>query len=159
MELTIRPDGILQIDNAWITYRNFAGLGDQFNREGDRHFTLVIDDEAIAETLVAEGWNVRVKPPRMEGDKPRWHLKVKVKFTEWGPHAYLVTNGRKLKLREDEVHRLDKVRVGHVRMDIRPYDWAMATGKTGRTAYLQAIEVHQRIDDRFAMEYDDELPM
>ena len=160
MELFIRPDGILQIDNAWITYRNFAGLGDQFNREGDRHFTLVIEDEGIAERLVNEGWNVRLKPPRLEGDNPRWHLKVQVKFTEWGPHVYLVTNGRKHKLDEESVQRLDKVRIGNVRMDIRPYDWTMGTGKSGRTAYLESIEVHQRIDDRFAMEYeDDELPM
>ena len=163
MELTIRPDGILQIDNAWITYRNFSGVGDQFNREGDRHFTLVIEDEAIAEALVAEGWNVRIKPARVEGESPRWHLKVKVKFTEYGPHAYLWSGNRRNKLDEDSVHRLDKVRISKANMDIRPYDWTMGSGKSGRTAYLQSMHVVQRID-RFAARYsslsdDDKLPI
>ena len=39
-------------------------------------------------------------------------------------------------------------------MDLRPYDWDV-NGKTGRTAYLQAIDVIQNIDrfgDMYAQE-------
>ena len=36
-------------------------------------------------------------------------------------------------------------------MDIRPYDWEV-NDKTGRSAYLQAIEVIQNID-RFGAKY------
>ena len=48
-----------------------------------------------------------------------------------------------------------------VDMDLRPYDWDV-NGRTGRTAYLQSMQVVQRID-RFAAKYannnaDEDLP-
>ena len=44
MKITFAPRGILQVDDARIVYRNFTGAATQFNREGDRNFSLVIPD-------------------------------------------------------------------------------------------------------------------
>ena len=154
MELTFAPRGVLQIDDARIAFRNFRGEGDKFNREGDRNFVLIIPTEEIADALTKEGWNVKIRDPREEGDLPFMYLPVKVKFNDRGPQVYLVTGGRRNRLNEDTVAMLDDIDIINVNLDIRPYDWEV-NGKTGRTAYLQAIEVFQEID-RFAARYAEE---
>ena len=156
MHITFAPRGILQIDDAHIIYRNFSGVGGKFNREGDRNFAIVIPDQEAADALIKEGWNVKIKPPREDGDSPFMYLPVKVKFNERGPACYLVTGSRMNKLDEDSVSCLDDVDILSVDLDVRPYDWVV-NGKEGRTAYLQSIKVTQQID-RFAAEQEDELP-
>lgn len=148
MKITYAPRDILQIDDARIIYRNFAGRGDKYNREGDRNFAVLIPDEEIADELTRRGWNVKVKPPREEGDTPFMYLPVKVKFNDRGPNIYLRTGRVQNRLEEEDIGRLDRIDIIGVDLDIRPYDWEV-NGKTGRTAYLQSICVTQDVD-RFA---------
>lgn len=156
--VTIAPRGILQIDDAKICFRNFAGEPDKYNRAGDRNFALVIPDEETKNALIAEGYNVRTRPPRDPDDEPFMYLPVKIKFNDRGPYAYLVTNGKKVQLDEESINCLDKVYILKCDLDIRPYDWDV-NGKTGRTAYLQSIRVYQQNLDRFAEEeYPGEEP-
>ena len=153
MNICFAPKGILQIDDARIIFKNFEGRGDKFNREGDRNFSLLIEDENTANALIKEGWNVKIKPGREEGDDPFMRLPVKVKFTDYGPNVYLVTGNRRNELDEESISCLDNIEIESVDMDIRPYDWEV-NGRTGRTAYLQSMEVIQRID-RFAARYSE----
>ena len=148
MRITYAPRDILQIDDARIIYRNFAGRGDKYNREGDRNFAVVIPDEEMANELTNLGWNVKIKPPREDGDTPFIFLPVKVKFNDRGPNVYLKTGDVQNKLDEESVGLLDNIDIIGVDLDIRPYDWDV-NGKEGRTAYLQSIRVIQDVD-RFA---------
>lgn len=163
MNVTFAPRGILQIDEARIIFRNFSGRGDKFNREGDRNFALVIDDQELANELVTRGWNVKIKAPKDEGDAPFMYLPVKVKFNDRGPSIFLKSGSRGTRLDESDVFMLDNIDISNVDLDIRPYDWEVQ-GKTGRTAYLQAMEVTQRVDrfaERYAPDYqpeDEETP-
>lgn len=152
MRITFAPRGILQIDDARIIFRNFSGIGSKFNREGDRNFAVVIDDEEIKDALVEAGWNIKIKPARDEDDIPFMYLPVKVKFNDRGPSVYLKTGDTINKLDEETIDCLDNVDILGVDLDIRPYDWEV-NGKEGRTAYLQSIQVTQEID-RFAERYD-----
>lgn len=156
MELTFAPRGILQIDNARIVYRNFSGEPSKYNREGDRNFAVVIPNTEMADALTEAGWNVKVKPPREEGEEPFMFLQVKVKFNERGPAAYLQSGRNMRKLSEDTIGILDKVDIIGVDLDIRPYSYDV-NGKTGISAYLQSIKVVQDVD-RFAadMEMEEE---
>lgn len=163
MHVTFAPKGILQIDDIdgrQIIFKNFEGKGDKFNREGDRNFSLRIDDENTADALVKEGWNVRIKEGRDEDEGPFMRLPIKVKFTNYGPNVYLRTGDRVNELNEESIACLDNIEIDSVSMDVRPYDWDV-NGRTGRTAYLQSMEVVQRID-RFAARYanknDEEVP-
>ena len=157
MNITFAPRGIVQIDDARICFRNFSGRPDKYNREGDRNFAVIIDDQEVADALIEQGWNVKIRPPREEGDDPFMYLAVKVKFNDRGPNVYLKTGRATNRLDEESVDCLDNVDILGVDLDIRPYDWDV-NGKTGRTAYLQSICVTQDTD-RFASRFDeDEVP-
>ena len=153
MNIEFAPRSILQIDDAKIIYRNFAGVGSKFNREGDRNFAVLIEDETLAEQLTNDGWNVKIKLPRDEDDSPFMYLHVKVKFNERGPSAYLKIGRNMTRLDEESIACLDKIDILSVDLDIRPFDWEV-NGKVGRTAYLQAIRVTQDVD-RFAENIED----
>ena len=157
MELTFAPRDILQVNDTRIIYRNFRGEGSKFNREGDRNFAMIIPTQDLADELISRGWNVRIKDPREEGEEPFMYLPIKVKFNDHGPQIYLVTGDRTNRLDEDVVSMLDDIDIRSVDLDIRPYDWEV-NGKTGRTAYLQAMEVIQEIDRFAARMAEEESP-
>jgi hypothetical protein len=155
MEMTFVPgENIVQINNARIIWRNFAGEKGIYNPEGKRTFNLVIPNSEMAEMLTDHGYNVSIRQPRDPGEEPLMSLKVTVNFNSGNPPAcYLVSSGSQIRLNEDTVGRLDKVTIARVDMDIRPYDWEFGN-RSGRSAYLHAIRVTQRVD-RFA-EYEEE---
>ena len=158
MHITFAPKGILQIDDARIVYRNFAGAASQYNRAGDRNFAVVIPDQDQADALIEKGWNVKIKPPRDADDSPFMYIPVKIAFNDYGPTVYLKSGNRTVKLSEDNVECLDNIDILSVDMDLRPYDWERPDGRSGRSAYLQSIRVIQKLD-RFAPDYDDDLPI
>lgn len=162
MELTILKNGLLQIDNARIIFRNFSGAPSKFNKEGDRNFSLVIPNEEIADALVNNtndmgiGWNVKIKDAIEEGEAPFMHMKVKVKFNDQGPNVYLVSGSNRTKLDEESISILDSIEIESVDLDVRPYDGEV-NGKPFRAAYLQSMEVVQKID-RFAARFVESEP-
>lgn len=145
---------ILEIEDARIIYRNFAGAPSKFNREGDRNFAVIIPNEEIKDQLVEEGWNVKIKPPREDFDEPFMFMPVKVVFNNRGPAAYVRSGDSVTRLNEETIDMLDEIDISSVDMDIRPYDWEV-NGRTGRSAYLQAINVTQNVD-RFGARYSEE---
>lgn len=160
MHLNFGPRGTLQIDDARIIYRNFAGVGGKYNREGDRNFALWIDSEEIKNALLDDvnqygaSWNVKVKPPRDEDEAPFMYMPVKIRFNDRGPNIYLQAGSRMIRLDEESVSCLDDIEIISVDMDIRPYDDEI-NGKPFRAAYLSSMKVTQRID-RFAAQYENE---
>lgn len=155
MEITYAPRGILQIDDATIIHRNFSGKGSDFNRDGDRNFSLLIKDEEIARELLAAGWNVKIKEPRNEEEGPFMYLPVKVKFNDRGPNIYVQTNKVRVKLTEENVSMIDNIDISSVDLDIRPYDWCLKNGKEGRSAYLQNMRVVQDVDRFYEPEFNE----
>ena len=145
---------ILEIEDARIIYRNFSGAPSKFNREGDRNFAVIIPSEEIKDQLVEEGWNVKIKPPRDDFEDPFMFMPIKVVFNNRGPAAYVRSGDSVTRLNEDTIDMLDEIDISSVDMDIRPYDWEV-NGKTGRSAYLQAINVTQNVD-RFGARYSEE---
>ena len=150
-----RAGKLLQIDDARIIFKNFSGEESKFNRAGDRNFAVRINDAELADQLSADGWNVTVKPPKEEGDDPYMYIKVKIKFNDRGPKVFLKSGKHVRRLSEQNVGLLDSIDILRVDLDLRAYDWEV-NGKTGRTAYLDSINVEQDLN-RFEEYYENEF--
>lgn len=130
-------NGNLLVEDATVLFANFAGEEKQFNKLGDRNFCIVIEDYIVAE-LLANGWNVKTKPPREEGDLPRHIMKVSVGFGKYPPKIVMVTSRNSTEMTEDLLDMLDAVEIETVDIIIRPYSWDV-NGKKGVKAYTKTL--------------------
>lgn len=142
----------LIMENAKIRFRNFAGRPDEFTREGDRSFALVIEDEDLANKLREDGWNVKMRLPKEEGAEPWYYLKVKVNFNGVPPKIVEVTSRNRVALNEDTVGILDTAELKSVDVEVSPYHWEVG-GHSGITAYLKTMYATIE-EDPFAAKYD-----
>lgn len=134
-----RDDKNVIMEDVRIIFRNFKGKEGQYNREGDRNFSVLLDDK-VAKAMDADGWNVKWLKAREEGDKDQAYLQVAVNFKGRPPHIVMITSRGRNNLNEGEVEVLDWVDIQTVDLIVRPYEWVV-NGKTGTKAYLQSIFV------------------
>ena len=131
------------IENAQIRYRNFSGTKTEFNKAGNRQFSLFLPEET-ASILEEAGWHIKHKPPRNEGDDPRHQLDISVMFGKYPPIIKLISHdGTESYLSEESVGILDNVDIDHATVEIRPYHWYV-NGKTGTKAYVREMAVYAR---------------
>lgn len=147
----------LKIENATVMFKNFSGRETEFNRAGDRNFSVIIPDPQLAEALAAEGWNVKALKPKDEGDAPAYFISVKVRFNDKGPQVYMITRRGKTKLDEASVSTLDMVEFRTCDLIINPYPYQLRTGARGISAYLKTMYVVVE-EDEFADKYADDTP-
>ena len=129
MECTIARNEHLLIDDARIAFRNFAGVGTEFNREGDRYFSWVIEDPQLADDLIHRGGNVKIRPPKDPDGVPFIHLPIKVKMSASTVVKLVRPGARPVEISEENLKCLDYMDIERIDMDIRPYDWVINEGK------------------------------
>lgn len=141
------------IRNAVISNKNFSGKkSGPYNREGDRNFSLSLDPEQ-GEAMIEDGWNVKRRPGREEGDPDRYYLGVTVNFnSRYQPSIWLITSGGKTPLTEETVSRLDGCVFEKVDIELRGRIWEADGGRGGVKAYLRAGYFTLE-EDAFAEEY------
>jgi len=131
----------VQIDDARIIFRNFAGKEGQYNREGDRNFGLVLPDD-IAAQMEADGWNIKYLKAREEGESPTPWVQVAVSYKGRPPKVVMLTMRGDTPVRttlpEELIELLDYADLSSCDIILNPYQWAVS-GKTGVKAYAKTI--------------------
>lgn len=144
------------IEGARIIFRNFTGVEGQYNREGDRNFAVLLDEE-IAQAMAEDGWNIKYLRPREgdEGAEPQAYVQVSVSYENRPPRIMMITSKGRTELPEDLVSILDDADIENVDLIIRPYNWSVG-GRGGVKAYLKKMYVTIR-EDELDMKYS-EIP-
>lgn len=134
-----QDDGKYLIDNARITFRNFEGKPGQYNAAGQRNFHIVLPED-VAQALIEDGFNVKSRPPREEGDSPFYHLKVNVKMdSNIPPKIYVVTSKGRRQLTEDMLQMVDWADFANIDLIFSRYKRDWGDGRVTVTAYLQTF--------------------
>lgn len=135
------------IENARITWRNFKGEVSKKNPSGEKNFGVRIDDLAMVEALIKDGWNIKHAPKDRpvgcrEDDKEYDYLPVAVSWDNdyYIPEVVMFTNDKKKELSDKTVGVLDRMNFENVDIIIRPYVWDV-NGKTGVKAYVKNLYV------------------
>lgn len=150
----------IKIENARLIFKNFQGKGNDFNKEGDRNFGVLIPDD-IVDKLQEDGWRIKFRPARPDDGYEQPWLSVKVKYGKYPPIVVLINSSGKMRLDENTVGQLDWTRIKSADIIIRPYSYDSIVDKKGTVirpsgvaAYLQALYVTVAEDD-FAAKYAD----
>lgn len=146
---TRRPNGDLSVEGAAIIYKNFSGRPTPINPAGGkRTFNLVVPKE-LADDLVSEGWNVKYRPPREEGDDDMFYTEIVVRMdSQYPPKMFLIferaDGSNMIQLNEETVHELDDNRLKNVDLIIHPFAHGRvnAAGSTVK-GYLTALYATQ----------------
>lgn len=125
------------LEDARIIYRNFSGEKTKFNTEGKRNFHVVLPEE-LAQQMLEDGWNVKVREPREEGDDLFYHIQITVNYDVNPPRVYVVTSSGKTLLSAESVGSLDAFDIVSVDLEAVSYHWEVG-GNSGITAYLKTL--------------------
>lgn len=142
------------IHDAHIIFRNFQGRAGDFNKEGERSFTVVLPEE-IAKAMIEDGWTT-VKERQAYGEEPgvmEYRMDVTVQYDKGRPpRCVLINSNGRLELGAAEVAVLDFVEIEHVDLTLNPYEWDVQ-GKQGVKPYLKTIfvkAVEDELDKKYA---------
>lgn len=164
MNLTINnEDGTIIFDRAQIptgNWRNFSGGPTRFNKSNTQRFfeVFLTDEEAIR--LKDLGWNVKWLESKNESEPRQAHLQVFLKFDvprRFQPKIWLTrSNGNPILMDEELVSQLDYDDISRAKLQIRPYDWELDNGTSGRKAMLKQAYFTIEEDEFGAEFYHDE---
>lgn len=152
MNNNVRKPAKLEIENATIRFRNFSGRETEYNPKGRRNFAVFLDDET-AEVLAADGWNIKYKHAKEDGDPDIPYLQVSVRYDNDRPPQIFRVSGKNMTLEtKDTVGDLDYAEIENADLIITPSVWNVGK-KNGIKAYLSKAWITipaSRFDDKYA---------
>lgn len=143
--LTINPEnGVFVLNKAQIpvgNWRNFAGGPTKFNRGNTQRFFEVFLSDEEAQRLADIGYNVKWLEPRNESEPEQAHMRIFINYNvppRFQPKIWLTAKKGKPTLMDAElVSQFDRDDIERAKLQIRPYDWSLDNGTSGRKAMLE----------------------
>jgi hypothetical protein len=138
------------LEDVTIIHRNFAGLEGRYNQEGEHTFSVVLDEDT-AKAMEKDGWNVKHREGREEGDEGYWFLPIAFKYRARdgrrlrAPRITLLSSRGRTPLGENEVKLIDDINIDTADIIIRPRPWETG-GNQGIKAYLQTMYITMKED-------------
>lgn len=157
----------LTIEDAKLlggAYKNFGGNPSRFNSKGgDRNFAVKLEKE-VALQLIEDGYPVKVRDPREEGDDPLYFLKVMVRFKSDGskrdPVIKRGVDSRKMiDVPEGELGKLDNDEIETLDLTIHYWCRRDKDGSWKATGYLTelyALVKESKLANKYSTVYDSE---
>jgi hypothetical protein len=148
----VRPKDAL-FEDCQLRFINFSGAEKQFNKEGDRNFALLLNEQQAA-AMKRDGYNVKYLTAREEDEADQAYVRVKVSYkSPPGPKVVQITSKGRAELDESLVGMLDYVQFDTVDIIITPYVYNV-NGNTGITAYLKTAYI-TIVEDILDRKYED----
>lgn len=154
------PTDNLVIENAQITWRNFAGAEGPFNPKGVRSFSLILESVEQAQALEELGWKVKWPKPREDGEPARYAATMPV-FVKYHPRLQppkikMIVPSRNIQTNIDEeaLDVLDYVSIKKCDMILRPYHWKQPTGTEGVKNMCSSLYITIQ-EDELELKYAD----
>lgn len=142
------------VEDARLIFRNFSGKEGQYNREGDRNFAVILDQDT-ARMMLADGWNVKYLKSQDEdvelGDP---YISVTVNFNNRPPRVVMITSTSRTHINEESIDILDWADIRTCDLIARAYQWTV-NGKSGVKAYLQSMFItieEDELERKYAMQ-------
>ena len=153
-------NGDLEVQGAGIIFKNFSGAPTEFNPAGGkRTFSLVLPKE-LADDLVEEGWNVRRRAAKDEGDEDMFYTEIVVNMNSNYPPKlhilYRYDDREKLVLLDEaSLDELDNNLLSDVDVIIHPFNHGRANS-AGATVkgYLKSLYATQVPSIEFGGKYN-----
>lgn len=124
------------MEGVRLAILNFSGIEKQYNPKGKRNFLAMLD-QATADNMAADGWNIKELAPREEGDLPAPFLKVNVNYeNDPAPRIILITSTGQTDLDAETVGMLDTSEITNADLLVTPYHYEVR-GEKGVSAYLR----------------------
>lgn len=146
------------IEGADLIFTNFSGEKSAFNSEGRIQFSIRLD-KSTADQLSAEGWNVKIRPPRDEDEEELIYIGVDARFDIRPPRVVMLSNGGRTRtnLTQETIAILDSVDISNVDLIINGSFWDV-NGKQGIKAYLKTmfVTINEDALERKYAEYDED---
>lgn len=146
-------NGKVAIEDARVIYKNFRGEASQYNRNGDRNFAVVIDDENVAADLENHNWNIKRK---LQDDGTEFvYLPVSVSYRieALQPKIILYSKNGSDVITEETVKDIDYAEIESFDIVLRPRHWNDDNGEPHVKAYLaelRAILNEGYFDEKYA---------
>lgn len=144
----------LELENVAIIHRNFSGAIKEFNKTGQRTFSIILTNDE-AEELLEKGLSVRQRPAKEDPNEVFCFLPCTIGYNNpnMKPLIYRINGQRMTQLFESNVGTLDgaDIESADVTLNLRP--WSV-NGSSGIKCYVQSMYV-KTAEDRFASKYAD----